>query len=87
MQKQGNRGQERDLRQFCFIFYLAKMFWFYLCIHLCQPVFPEVYNQWFNSEPSYLFPGATDSGIMGFISFLQVKEILDGFSVPFVPDL
>lgn len=31
----------------------------------------------------YLFPGATGPGLMGFIASLQVREIIDGFSVPF----
>lgn len=64
------------------LFYFFTLLKFCLCVHLCQPIFPETYNQWFNSEPSDLFPGAT--GIMGFVLFLKVKEVIDGFSVPFV---
>lgn len=33
---------------------------------------------------SFLFPGAAGSGIMGFISSVQVREGVDGFSLPFV---
>ena len=38
----------------------------------------------FRGTHSYLFAGAAGPGVTGFISSLQVKEVIDELSLPFV---